>query len=80
MWMKLAQAVLFVAGLFLPFALLPHPLPPSIDKGQLGIGAIACGIALAWLGTVGISHLLSAARGAGDRRGGSSAERIARRP
>lgn len=78
MWMKLAQVALFCVGLFLPFALMPHPLPPHIDKGQIGIGAMALGVAFAYLGTVGISHLLASARGARKRRAGSGDEGVPR--
>lgn len=62
MLIRLAQIALFLIGLFLPFWLLPDPLPPNLDKGQLGMGATALGVAFAYVGTVGISNLLASIR------------------
>jgi hypothetical protein len=81
MWMKLVQFVLFAVGLFLPFVFLPHPLPPNVDAAQIGVFALACGVALAFLGTVGISHLFSTLRrrGARQRRASACTESVAGR-
>lgn len=73
MWMKLWQFLLFGVGCFLPVAVMPHPLPPTVDKGMYGIACAGIGVAVAWLGSVGIANLLAIARGDGGRKRRASA-------
>lgn len=81
MWMKLWQILLFTAGCFLLVPFMPFPLPPNLDKGQYGAACFGIGVAVSWLGSVGISHLAAFLRGerTRKRRTDSSAERIDRR-
>lgn len=79
MWMKLWQVLLFAAGVCLPFAFLPHPLPDG-SKGSIGYFALAFGAVFAWLGSVGISHLLTiTSRRGRQRRASACTESVARR-
>lgn len=80
MWMRIWQVLLFCAGVILPFMAFPQPLPPFIDKTMLSVGLCGTGVALAWLGSVGISRLLSVAAERGRQWGShAGAEGIAGR-
>jgi len=74
------QVLLFCIGCFIPVSFMPHPVPKHMEGQPVWLVYFGFGVALAWLGSVGISHLLSFARGIGKRRTGTGPERIARRP
>lgn len=80
MLMKLWQFVLFCGGVLLPALVLPFPYPPALSREYVWVLCMASGIAVAWLGSVGIWYLATFARGIGQRRESTGAERIGRRP
>lgn len=80
--MKLWQFLLFAVGCFLPVAVMPHPLPESMSdtaRQHVWVVYAASGVAVSWLGSVGIWHLSTFLKGARQRRDGTGSERIAGR-